>query len=152
MLPTFLKLIALKAIDPNLTWENFCESPIKLFEGFTEHFGVEAKFLDNLPQVIVTAKTPSANDRSKLWIKTSWPYAIGVFIDGEYKFDYGLSGFPVGIPFLYLFTPAVPIPAGVEEISAADLVLFGMTNTNTDITVATKRKKWYIFQPETVTV
>lgn len=145
----FIKIIPLQQTEPNLTWEMFCQSPYKLLQAFTQYFAVEGKFLENLPAIIFSATTPGAPDRSKIWIKTSNPYAIGLFLDGQYRMDYGPSQLQVNIPFLADPNTVDATIQGLGQMSDDDVTSFGIPQT---VTTATSRWRWYIFKPGDIEV
>lgn len=139
---SFLKLVALEGIEPLKTWETFCESPDALFKEFASRFAVDAGDL-NTVSIIKSTNIPGPENRSKLWIKTSWPYGIGVAIGGVYQMDWGLSGYPANTPFLHAEITDIPGPELIK-IPDSDLVSYGITNT---VPGAEDRMFWYLFTP-----
>lgn len=145
----FLKLIPLQDIEPELTWEDFCQNPYLLLKAFATYFAVEGKFLQNLPLMILSSTVPSAADRSKIWIKTSKPYAIGIFADGSYQMDYGPSSLRINVPFLANPLEIDPQIQGLIQMSDEDVTQFGIPQTTAS---AGTRYRWYIFQPGEITI
>lgn len=139
----FLKLIPLNDIEPNLTWEQFCQKPYLLLKAFAENFAVEGKFLQNLPSIIFSGETPQAADRSKIWIKTTAPYAIGVFLNGLYQMQY--FNYQINVPFLAdkILLDQNPVQ-GVNIISPEKLTEMGIADTTGSDTT---RWRWYLFDP-----
>lgn len=144
----FLKIVALRSIEPNLTWEQFCQKPYLLLKAFAENFAVEGKFLDNLPAILFSSETPQAADRSKIWIKTSKPYGIGVFIDGAYQMDWGMSNLQANVPFLANPNDVDPNIQGLGIMSDEDITQFGIPQTTVG---AGTRYRWYMFKPGEIT-
>jgi hypothetical protein len=146
-MPLLLPLKALTPKEPESTWQEFCSNPMRLFEAFAERYVVDASQLKDSILSVKGDNVPEPADRAKIWIKTSWPYAIGVVIDGTYKMDWGLSEFPVNTPFLYLPSNMEPVPEFVHLLSSQEISDFGLTDTSTG-GGSDKRLRWYIFEPE----
>ena len=72
---------------------------------------------DTLKEVIFKADTPDETDRDKIWVKTSIPYAIGVFVSGEYRMFYQ------GTVGVWGLTNLNPLPPGYREATGAELAL-----------------------------
>lgn len=137
--------------DPELApeWPQMCNDPLVFLKEIAKRLFVSIdpnRISDN---TIISPSIPGAGDRSKLWIKTSWPYGVGFIANGEYQMDYGASGYPVGIPFLH--QSISPKPAYVTELGDLKLKEFGMEEMQTK-TTATKRMFWYIFEPPAIPV
>lgn len=144
---TFLRLVLLNVKEPFLKWEDFCTDPKSLFEAFSQYYAVEAKFLENIPSIIISEDVPTPEDRSKIWIKTSAPYGIGILIEGEYQMDYGMQGYPVGTPFLH--SSISPLIEGLTKLTSQEITDYGLTDT---VSGAKKRMSWYLFIPPTISV
>ena len=145
----FLPIVEVIPIEPNLTWEEFCSDPLKLFKSFSEHFAVEAKILQSSTPTYSSPDTPPPEERSKLWIKTSWPYGIGYLIGGEYQMDYGMSKYPVGIPFLERDINLTPAKDYITKMNADEIQQGGLWATGSS---GVNKYNWYIFQPPTITI
>ena len=139
---TFLRLIPLNPIEPFLSWEDYCENPSMLLAKFAELYGVEAKFLSDIPSISISGDVPPPEDRSKIWIKTSKPYGIGLMIEGKYQMDYGMNGIPVNTPFLHKDFNVLFL--GLRKLTSQEITDFGLTDT---VAGAKKRMAWYIFEP-----
>lgn len=144
----FLRLTPLKPIDPAVKWEDYCTDPMLLFKAFSSFFVVDATELKSTIPLIRSSTRPSADQRNAIWIKTSWPYGIGVFIDGAYQMDWGLSGYPENQPFL--MKPAdigATLPGNVTKLSDAQITEFGLTKTTGE---HANKMEWYLFTPADV--
>lgn len=145
--PPYLPLVRLKSSEEGLTWEEFSSDPMLLFDAFAKSFAVKANTVND--NIIKSSKKPLAKDRGKLWIKESWPYAYISLIDGEWKADYGPSGFMPDSPFLHKpFTPALEY---VRILDSAELTKYGLTDTISAST-ATERMRWHIFEPPKIEI
>lgn len=135
--------------DPELTstWPEMCNDPRIFIREISKFLFVSIDQDSILENIIISSSVPDAEHRGKLWVKTSWPYGIGFVADGQYKMDYGCSGFPVKIPFLH--KEINPKPEYLEQIGSLQLKEYGMENlqTNED---ATDRMLWYYFNPPTI--
>lgn len=143
--PPLLPIVAVKAIEEGLTWEKYEKDPLLLFQDFASLFAVQGNTVND--NIIKSDKKPLASDRGKLWVKTSWPYAIVSLIDGEYKADYGISGLVPNTPFLHAeFAPAKDY---IRILDATELTDYGITDTKQD---ASQRMRWHIFEPPAITI
>jgi hypothetical protein len=142
-----LPLTLIPDVEPLKTWEDYCQNPMLMFSDFADRYAVNAEALANTLPSIKGQDVPAPSDRGKLWIKTSWPYAIAILINGVYQYDWGLSGFPAFVPFLMtekkMGTPLKPF---VRKLLAEDLEEMGLTDTETGD--GDKRAVWWIFEPE----
>src|SRR5687768_16865658 len=94
------KVEATNSDNPWPTWSSVARNVESFIREIASRLVVEADEISDT--VVQSDKVPSAKDRLKIWVKTSWPFGIGVLIEGGYQMDYGLSGYPVRIPFLKL--------------------------------------------------
>ena len=141
----FLPLVLLKPLEEDITWEEFESDPRLLFAAFAKFYAVKGNTIND--NIVKSDYPPTSKDRGKIWCKTSFPYAIGAFIDGEYRMDYSISGYPVNTPFLHeRFDPKVEY---ISEIDATSLSDYGITDTKQD---AKKRMYWHIFEPPSINV
>lgn len=148
-------LLPLVPINPNepLPYGSSCgisnEVFIALLKALSEHFAVDAGPTVQNRQFIFTNNVPGPEDRDKVWVKLTEPYAVGYFINGEYQMDYGMMGFPVNSPFLY--DPAIVERniEGLQEISGTQLIKYGITDTKSG---ADERLHWFIFKPSPISV
>lgn len=140
------KLEVKKGVEPIDSWKSLCKDPTTFLKEIADRL-VLSQDLD-IDKVIVSDNVPSPADRGKLWVKTSWPYALGVMIDGSFRMDYGLSGFPVNTPFLALPSIMEPLKGNVAKLSDTDITNYGLTNTTVG---ASNRLRYYIFSPLEVT-
>lgn len=135
-------------IEPYTQWPDICRSPNTFFIEIAKRLFVDVDVSQIGSNIVISPTIPLSKDRSKVWVKTSWPYGFGIVADGVYKMDYGMSGFPVSIPFLHKqFTVK---PAYVEEIGSLALAEYGMKNIDT--VDAKNRFLWYIFNPPVFTL
>lgn len=140
----FLELTPLEPKEPNITWEDLCSDPMKLFKEFARRYIVNANSLKSSTAAIKSDNIPEPVDRGKIWIKTSWPYAIGVVIDGTYKMDWGLSGYPANMPFLWKESKMSPVPGNIHKLTTDEITAFGIVDTTgTD----PEKLSWFIFEP-----
>lgn len=137
------------SIEPILSWGELCKNPSILIAELAKRFFVSIDKDQIFENIIISSTIPSSDNRSKVWIKTSWPYGIGIIADGEYKMDYGMSGFPVNIPFLH--KEIVTKPAYVEQIGSITMKEYGIEDFQTK-EGASKRMLWYMFNPPRITL
>jgi hypothetical protein len=140
-----LQLVALEPKEPNLTWEDLCSDPMKLFEEFARRFVVNGNDLKSVVGVVRNDNIPEPKDRGRIWVKTSWPYAIGVLIDGGWKMDWGLSGYPANTPFLWKESEMDPVPGFIHKLTSDEITNYGLTNTSGS---HEDKLSWWIFEPE----
>jgi hypothetical protein len=139
----------LKDIELSSSWPQMCNDPLVFLKEIARRLFVPIDTDKISENIIISPNIPSAENRSKLWVKTSWPYGVGFIANGEYQMDYGASGYPVGIPFLR--QSISPKPAYVTELGDLKLKEFGMEDMQTK-TTASKRMLWYIFEPPAIQV
>jgi hypothetical protein len=102
-------------------------------------------------KIYVSDNIPPPEKRGSIWIKTSYPYGIGILGDGEWRMDYGMNNFPVGTPFLFNPAEYPAIPGGIRIFSSTDLEKMGIADTETGSAV-TNRHRWAIFEPDKITI
>lgn len=134
------KVEVLEGVEPIDSWSSLCKTPQILLTEIAKRLVAVGSFID--ANVIASDKVPVASDRRKIWIKTSWPYGIGVVIGGSYQMDYGMTGMVPFTPFLH--AEFDPTPGNVRMLSDTEINNFGITNTSSD---APNRMRWYIFEP-----
>jgi hypothetical protein len=122
----------------------------EILELVAEHLYFENDDSENA-KVYVSDNTPPPEKRGSIWIKTSYPYGIGILGDGEWRMDYGMNDFPVNTPFLFNTEAFPAIPGGVRIFSSTDLEKMGITDTASG-EAATQRHRWAIFEPGKITV
>lgn len=121
------------------TFKEICDGPSQLLSFIIKHLAFSADIVNNY---IKQETKPTGENKKLVWIKSSWPYAIGIHADGEWQMDYGLSGFPVNSPFLH---PAINNPRqGVRALTDSEITSYGISNTSP---TASNRLFWYIFNP-----
>ena len=130
-------------IEPSSTFKGLCDGPKQLLQFILANTIFETD-IEN--KIIIKDNLPVGEEKRSLWVKTSWPYAVGMLIDGEYQMDYGMCGFPVNTPFLH--SKISLFKDGVRQLGDGDCSDFGINNT---ITTASKRMFWYIFEPPSLT-
>lgn len=134
-----------ESVDIPSTFKKVCDDPKSLLTFIISH--IQFKLPDGVKSIfVVSDQIPKGEDRGKLWIKTSFPYGIGMLIDGIWRMDYGMSGYPVGMPFLH--KAISPLLEGMTELSNADVEKYGLTNTTN---TATERMLWYLIEEPTLT-
>ena len=143
--PQFLQLILLNPKEDGATWEDFEQDPNLLFAEFAKRYAVQAQGVND--NIIKSPKAPLAVDRGKLWIKSTWPYAIISLLDGQFQADWGLSGFMPNTPFLAI--PFSPAKEYVRQLDSNEISKYGLTDTDEK---ASKRMRWHIFEPPTIEI
>lgn len=129
-------------IEPTATFKGICDGPLALLNYILSNIIFEADVENN---IIIKEDKPKGEEKRRLWVKTSWPYALGMLIDGEYQMDYGMTGYPVNIPFLH--APFDYLREGVRALGDGDLADYGIGNT---VVTAENRMLWYIFEPPAI--
>lgn len=138
-----IKLLKSSDLEPVESWSGLCNSPNDLLGFIIER--IYGKIDTSFNDIILSDKKPEGEDRKKIWIKTTEPYAIGVLIDGEWRLDYGLSGYPENIPFLHKEINL--LVDGLIMLESADITKYGLTDT---VEGATDRMRWYLFTPPSI--
>ena len=139
----------LKDVELSSSWPQMCNDPLVFLKEIARRLFVPIDTDKISENIIISPNIPSAENRSKLWVKTSWPYGVGFLANGEYQMDYGASGFPVKIPFLH--KNILPKPAYVTEVGTLKLKEFGMESMETN-SEAPNRMFWYIFEPPRISI
>lgn len=140
-----LSLIQNNDIEIPSSFKRVCDEPKSLLAFIARYLFIE------LPSevkslFVISEKTPHGEDRSKIWIKTSFPYGIGKMIDGEWKMDYGLSGYPVGMPFIH--SSISPLLEGMRELSNADITNYGLPPLSSS---SSEKMYWYMIDKPDLT-
>jgi hypothetical protein len=138
-----LEIKITKDIEPFESWPDICKNPNIFFAEIAKRLYINVDIKQLSQNIIISPSIPTAENRGKLWIKTSWPYGIGIVANGEYVMDYGMSGFPVNIPFLHKQMNVKP--EYVSVIGSIDLESYGMKDIDTKD--SSKRFLWHIFSP-----
>lgn len=130
--------------EPIPSWDNLCRNPDVFLTEIATRLVAFGSF--DPDSIIISENVPSSSDRTKIWIKTSFPYGIGFLIEGSYKMDYGLSGLPVKVPFLALATDERldPLPARTRILSSSEISDYGIPKISDK---ATNPMSWFIFEP-----
>lgn len=146
---TTFTLMVKESIEPIDSYQELCGDNVTEFlENLSKRLIVNVT-TNNFDNIIISSKTPKAEDRNKIWIKTSFPYGIGFMVDEGYLMDYGLSQYPVRIPFMALPEDMIPLKLGVSELSESEITQYGIPAIKN---TATKPMKWYIFKPEVIKI
>jgi len=145
----FLPIVPIDGIEPEYTWEDYCQDPAKFLREFANNFTVKATALAGNSSLYQSQDIPPVTERDKIWVKTSWPYGIGIFIDGQYQMDYGASGMVPNTPFLSPLSRFTPNPGNVNLMSDQQIADYGMQNTSGN---PATRMRWWIFEPEAIEV
>lgn len=139
----FLQLLKRPGVEPITSWDSVCKDPDSLVDAILERTYIEKE--ENFDNIVFSDKVPGASERSKIWFKTSWPYAFGKVMDGAYQMDYGMSQYPVGIPFVSKTID--PLREGLRELSSAEVKEYGMRTLKTEDGEVVTTAKYYIFEP-----
>lgn len=123
------------------TFKGLCDSPLNLLNFILSSVLFTVETNDN---IIIKEDRPTGADKKLFWVKTSWPYGIGMMIDGDYKIDYGMCGYPINTPFL--FSALDVLPSGLRKLTSNEITSFGIQDT---VVSASDRMFWYLFTPET---
>lgn len=134
------KIIVKKDIEPVESWESLFKDPQSFFEEVASRLMLSYDIDFN--GVVISDKKPTTADRGKIWVKTSWPYAIGKLIGGSWQMDYGMSGFNPNIPFQALTDP---LKDKVRKLSDTEIKEYGLYRADKE--KAANRLDWYIFEP-----
>ncbi len=137
------KLVVKKGLEPISSWESLFKDPESFFEEVARRLALSYEI--DFKGIVISDKPPASIDRSKLWVKTSWPYGVGKIIGGSYQMDYGMSGFNPNIPFQALEDP---LKEKVRKLSDAEIKEYGLYRA--DETKAISRLDWYIFEPDEI--
>lgn len=144
-----IQVIENKEIEES--WPKFLNCPSILFKYIADHFFVSIKDTDLPIGVIISDDVPSGSNRRKLWMKTSWPYGMGFLIEGQYRIDYGITGFPVNIPFLH--KEIEPAYDYVNKLTEEEILTYGLSNMKpSDSDDYTQIMHWYIFNPPEISI
>jgi len=139
------KIIVKKGIEPIDSWTSLAKNPTSFLEEVASRlmlsYSIESE------SIVLSDNVPNASDRSKVWIKTSWPYAIGKVIGGAYQMDYGMSGYVPNIPF-QSSDLIEPLRAKVRKLSDTEIKNFGLYSAPEE--KATLKMHWYIFEPDQI--
>ena len=107
------------------------------------HVKVEGS--SNTDNFYISETKPPPDKRSSIWVKTSFPFGIGIIADGMWAMDYGLSGYNSGQIFLFNYKAAQGIiPGGVRLLTEDEITEYGITDTNNE---KADRLRWAIFEP-----
>lgn len=133
-----------KEIEPvPQSFKDICDGPSQLLAFIIKYLSFSADITNNY---IKSENAPTGENKKHIWIKTSWPYGIGAYIDGEWKMDYGMSGYPINMPFLH--STIADLRVGLRALTDAEVTAYGINNT---AATATNRLYWYIFNPPEIT-
>lgn len=133
-----------KDIEPvPQSFKGLCDGPEQLLNFIIQHLSLSVNLINNY---IAQEETPKGEEKSLVWIKTSWPYGIGKNIDGEWRVDYSMSGFPANIPFLSVGMET--IPQYVKRLSDSEVALYGLPQT---VSSSPQRMYWHILTPPELT-
>jgi hypothetical protein len=110
-------------------------------------------YIDNGPSIklkgtIFQSDVPGPDDRDKIWVRTEFPYSVNYFIDGQYRSLY-FNGWQINSPFLSDdIIQELNVP-GLTLLSSTQLEKYGIVDTVAD---ATERLRWFIYNPDPITV
>lgn len=97
------------------------QNPETLLAKLIEHLSVQGSQLNSNSFIVESPQQPGADDRGKIWKKTSAPYGIGFFASGEWRLVYTI---PPGL--IYAMSSADNTPAGFRELSGAEISSLGL--------------------------
>lgn len=141
------KIVVKKGLEPIESWSSLVRNPNSFLEEVASRLMLS---WDIDPEsVVISDKVPDSSDRTKIWIKTSWPYGIGKIIDGNYQMDYGMSGYMPNIPFQAASSVMEPLKGNVRKLSDNEVKAFGLYSAPEE--KATSKMSWYIFEPKEIT-
>lgn len=136
-------VVPLVSEDINIpdSFAGMCDSPRELLNFLANSLIFKFPIGDN---IFINDRAPKGEDRGKIWLKTSFPYGIGRLIDGQWRIDYGLCGYPVDTPFLHKSIDVKP--EGLKELSDADLTKYGIPKSDS---TSIDKMKWYLLESPT---
>lgn len=138
------KVIPVGDANPWPTWDSVAKNPETFIQELASRLMIETETLQQ--SIIISDSTPKANDRRKIWIKTSWPYGIGMLIAGEFRMDYGMSGYPQNAPFLAKDSDMSSPPDNIRKISQEESENYGLPLIRT-AKIPSEQHSYYIFSP-----
>jgi hypothetical protein len=140
------KIIVKNDAEPITSWNSLCKDPTTFISELASRLALSYDIISD--SIVISEKVPEPSDRSKLWVKTSWPYGVGKLIEGKFQMDYGMSGMLPNIPFQASATLFEPARDFVRKLSDVEVRDFGLYSA--DVTKATKKLSWYIFEPNEI--
>ena len=96
-------------------------NPETLLAKLVEHLSVQTSQVDKSNFIVESPQQPGADERGKIWKKTSAPYAIGFFASGEWRLVYTI---PPGL--IYAMASNQNTPVGFRELSDAEISSVGL--------------------------
>ena len=146
-----LALQVKSGVEPIDSWQSLCRDPNTFLTEVASRIIAVGTF--STDTIVISDKTPAQTERRKIWIKTSFPYGIGFLIEGSYQMDYGMSQYPVNVPFLKKASDMDPLPAYTREIPSSEITAFGLPKLGDKATENTSRLyRYYIFEPSEITL
>lgn len=137
--------------NPWPTWQSMALDPESLTKEIASRLMIQADEMSE--SIFISDDTPPQGEREKLWIKTSWPYGIGKLIAGKYRMDYGMSGFPVNVPFLRSDKSfGTSLPPSLRKLTPEEVLMRGLPRLQDPEGQTTDRHSYYIFSPAEVNI
>jgi len=136
-----IPLQVIDSIEIDDDWKDVCDK--KHLLSFIAKYLIGTIDQSKLDKVIISDEKPRGADKSKIWVKTSWPFGLGFLANGEWQIIY--TDYPQNTPFLS--KEIYPLRDFLRKLSSDDLVAYGITDTKPD---AKDRMYWYIFEPEPI--
>ena len=112
-----------KDVEQQRSWEGI-STPYDLLIYFSKFASVDIGSLQSLDEVEVSSIEPE--NKTKIWIKTGNPVAIGVPIGSSYKMFYQ---YPPNVPFLWI-GDTDSVPSYLTLVSDSDLEDYEITKPN----------------------
>jgi hypothetical protein len=140
------KIVVKNDIEPIPSWNSLCKDPTTFISEIASRLALSYDLV--FESIVISEKVPEPSDRSKLWVKTSWPYGVGKLIEGKFQMDYGMSGMLPNIPFQAsadLFEPARDFVRKLSDVEVRDFGLY-----SADSAKAINKMSWYIFEPNEI--
>jgi hypothetical protein len=128
-----LPIVAANDIEKNRSWEGI-STPHDLAMYMSRVLAVDPSAVERIQEVVYSDVQPTGEDSSKIWIKTSYPAAIGLPVGGEYEviYQYGPN-----VPILWI---TAAVPSYMRKLNSTELTDYGLTDPPNGVA------KWVIFE------
>lgn len=118
-----LKLLRVRNPEPERRWEEM-PTPDEVLTWMLSHLAVDARALKPFAGVIVSGSVPLKENRGKLWVKTSEPVGVGVFVNGQWQMTYK---YPPNTAFLWTQgANKIPATGYIFQLSEAEVTELGL--------------------------
>ncbi len=139
------RLIVKNDAEPISSWASLCKDPTTFLSEIASRLALSYDIV--FESIVISEKVPEPSDRSKLWVKTSWPYGVGKLIEGKFQMDYGMSGMMPNIPF-QANDETFQVRDYVRKLSDEEVRNYGLYAADKE--KAKNRMSWYIFEPREI--